>query len=243
MTAAHEPVARERLTAIHRSGTVAAVADGLTDDQRFPRASLAPPRGRTRDRSEDGVRMTELGTGRSTRDDSDVRRFVVQRHRARRLHYDFRLQLEGVLVSWAVPKGPTLDPRVRRAAFRVEDHELEYIDFEGAIGGSRYGAGDVIVWDTGTWAPKDDAAGTSPREALDRGELHLDLSGRKLAGRFVLIRTGIDKSGKQRWLLLHKNDEFAVPGWDPEDHPRSVLSGRTNDEVRAEADRTGPPDP
>lgn len=151
----------------------------------------------------------------------NTRRFVVQRHRARRLHYDFRLELGGVLVSWAVPKGPTLDPAVRRAAFRVDDHELSYYDFEGVLPAGKYGAGDVIVWDLGTWVPAGD-----PDEALAAGELHLDLHGTKLRGRVALIRTRGDE-----WLLIHKRDEFAVDGWNPEDHPRSALTGRTNDEV------------
>nr|WP_296068782.1 DNA polymerase ligase N-terminal domain-containing protein [uncultured Actinoplanes sp.] len=154
-------------------------------------------------------------------------RFVVQRHRARNLHYDFRIELGGVLVSWAVPKGPTLDPAVRRAAFRVEDHDLGYYDFEGVIAGGQYGSGDVIVWDAGTWETPDDAD-----EALKNGELHLDLYGRKLRGRFVLIHTRTAANGKQEWLLLHKRDEHAVDGWDPEAHPRSVLTGRTNEDVR-----------
>ncbi len=149
-------------------------------------------------------------------------RFVVQRHRARRLHYDFRLEVDGVLVSWAVPKGPTLDPSVRRAAFKVDDHPIEYIDFEGVIPAGTYGGGDVIVWDAGTWEP--------PKPPTDR-EWHVDLYGEKLRGRFVLVRTGKD------WLMLHKNDEHAVAGWDAEDHPRSVLSGRTSDEVKADPDR------
>ncbi|GIM91032.1 DNA polymerase ligase N-terminal domain-containing protein [Paractinoplanes toevensis] len=153
------------------------------------------------------------------------RGFVVQRHRASRLHYDFRLELDGVLVSWAVPKGPTLDPAVRRGAYRVEDHALSHADFEGVIGAGKYGGGDVIVWDNGTWVP-DEAA--DPAAALAAGELHFDLYGVKLHGRFVLIHT----RGKD-WLLLHKRDEFAVEGWDAEDHPRSVLTGRTNDEVKA----------
>jgi bifunctional non-homologous end joining protein LigD len=153
-------------------------------------------------------------------------RFVVQLHRARRLHYDFRLELDGVLVSWAVPKGPTLDPAVRRAAFHVEDHELGHADFEGVIPPGRYGSGDVIVWDNGTWEPR---KSDDPAQAIVDGELHFDLYGSKLGGRFVLKRTG-DGSD---WLLLHKKDEYAVPGWDPADHPRSVLTGRTNDEVRA----------
>jgi bifunctional non-homologous end joining protein LigD len=156
-------------------------------------------------------------------------RFVVQRHRARRLHYDFRLELDGALVSWAVPKGPTLDPKARRAAYRVEDHPVEYLHFEGIIPAGGYGAGDVIVWDTGTWAPHDS---DDPGGALSAGELHFDLYGEKLRGRFVLVRTGED-----RWLLLHKRDEHASDGWNPEDHPRSVLSGRTSDEVRADPDR------
>ncbi|HTV11095.1 MAG TPA: DNA polymerase ligase N-terminal domain-containing protein [Acidimicrobiales bacterium] len=164
-------------------------------------------------------------------------RFVVQRHRARRLHYDFRLEIEGVLASWAVPKGPTLDPAVRRAAFHVEDHPLEYFDFEGVIPAGEYGGGDVIVWDAGTWQA--DEAGDPPDapKALKKGELHLDLKGEKLRGRFILVRTRTDAQGKEQWLLLHKRDEYAVEGWDPEDYPRSVLSGRTNDEVKAGPER------
>jgi bifunctional non-homologous end joining protein LigD len=159
--------------------------------------------------------------------DGDQRRFVVQRHRARRLHYDFRLEIGGVLVSWAVPRGLTLDPKVRRAAFHVEDHPMEYFDFEGVIPKGEYGGGDVIVWDVGTW--------TLDKGSVDGGELHFDLYGEKLRGRFVLVRT---KPGpKEEWLLLHKKDDYAVAGWNPEDYPRSVLSGRTNDDVKADPDR------
>jgi len=160
-------------------------------------------------------------------------RFVVQRHRARRLHYDLRLEVDGVLVSWAVPKGPTLDAAVRRQAVHVEDHPMEYYAFEGVIPEGGYGAGDVIVWDRGHWAPAEEA---DPRRAVADGELHFDLHGEKLRGRFVLVRTDRrpgDGSAQESWLLLHKRDEHAVEGWDPEDHPRSVKSGRTNDEVAA----------
>ena len=160
-------------------------------------------------------------------------RFVVQRHRASRLHYDFRLEVEGVLVSWAVPKGPTLDPSVRRQAIRVEDHPIEYFEFEGIIPKGQYGAGDVIVWDWGRWTP---AKAERPERAIHRGELHFDLDGEKLRGRFVLVRTDADSSSQDRWLLLHKHDEFAVEGWDPEAHPRSVKTGRTNDEVASAPD-------
>jgi len=159
-------------------------------------------------------------------------RFVVQRHRARRLHYDFRLEVAGVLASWAVPKGPTLDPDVRRQAIHVEDHPIEYFEFEGVIPQGEYGGGDVIVWDWGHWTPAKDS---DPERDLARGELHFDLEGERLRGRFVLVHTdrGSRGSGKDQWLLLHKHDEFAVKGWDPEALPQSVKSGRTNDEVAA----------
>jgi bifunctional non-homologous end joining protein LigD len=166
------------------------------------------------------------------------RRFVVQRHRARRLHYDLRLEMDGVLVSWAVPKGPTLDPQVRRAAFHVEDHPLDYVDFEGVIPRGEYGGGDVIVWDAGTWEQHETRKGPlDPVTSVEQGEIHFSLAGQKLRGSFVLVRTRTDDAGKETWLLLHKRDEAASDGWDPEDHPRSVVSGRTNDEVKADPDR------
>jgi bifunctional non-homologous end joining protein LigD len=164
---------------------------------------------------------------------ADGLRFVVQRHRARRLHYDVRFEIDGVLASWAVPRGPSLDPSARRLAVHVEDHPIEYVDFEGVIPHGEYGGGDVIVWDRGRWAPY----GTEdPAAAVAAGELHADVWGEKLAGRFVLVRTGRDRSGKEQWLMFHKRDEHARAGWDPEDFPRSVKSGRTNDEVAAEPD-------
>jgi bifunctional non-homologous end joining protein LigD len=159
------------------------------------------------------------------------RRFVVQRHRARRLHYDVRFEIDGVLASWAVPRGPTLDPAVRRLAVHVEDHPIEYLDFEGVIPSGGYGSGDVIVWDLGTWEPHET---DDPAAAVAAGELHADVSGYKLHGRFILVRTGSDE---KQWVLLHKHDDDAIPGWDPEDHPLSVLSGRTNDQVKADPDR------
>ena len=157
--------------------------------------------------------------------------FVVQRHRARRLHYDLRLEIDDVLASWAVPRGPTLDPSVRRMAVHVEDHPLGYADFEGRIPDGEYGAGDVIVWDRGTWEPE---LPGDPAGQVRGGELKFSLSGAKLQGRFTLVRTTrnpADERGGAAWLLIKKRDAWAVPGWDPEAHPRSALSGRTNDEV------------
>jgi bifunctional non-homologous end joining protein LigD len=212
--------------------------DQPAPDQPAP-DQLAPYR-RKRDFS-----RTPEPAGHESSVDAGARRFVVQRHRATRLHYDFRLEVDGVLASWAVPKGPTLDPRVRRGAFHVEDHPIEYIDFEGIIPAGQYGGGDVIVWDAGAWQPHAHRAGRAidPAQAIADGELHFDLYGQKLRGRFVLVRTrtgGSSKtaaSSKEEWLLLHKRDEYAVDGWDAEDHPCSVISGRTNDQVKADPHR------
>src|SRR4051812_2870340 len=170
-------------------------------------------------------------------------RFVVQRHRATRLHYDFRLEIEGVLVSWAVPKGPTLDSTVRRMAVHVEDHPIEYFDFEGVIPAKQYGAGDVIVWDWGTWEPE--AETPDPRKAVEDGELKFVLNGQKVKGRFTIVRTSRRpgstattpfEDDSEQWLLIKKRDADAVAGWDAEDHPQSVKTGRTNDEVKENRD-------
>src|SRR5690349_6304926 len=171
------------------------------------------------------------------------RRFVIQRHRATRIHYDFRLEIDGVLVSWAVPKGPSLDPDIRRMAVHVEDHPVEYFDFEGVIPAKQYGAGDVIVWDWGTWEPEHETPDPGP--AIDKGELKFRIQGQKIRGRFTIVRTSRrpgsaprtafeDDEGEQ-WLLTHKGDGDAVAGRDAEDFPQSVKSGRTNDEVKANA--------
>lgn len=183
-------------------------------------------------------------------------RFVVQRHRATRLHYDFRLEIGGVLVSWAVPRGPTLDPTQRRMAVHVEDHPIEYLDFEGVIPSGQYGAGDVIVWDWGTWQA--DPETPDGARAVTEGELKFRLHGQKLGGRFTIVRTSgrrgatgsapvarraqdpaarpFEDDAAEQWLLIHKRDERATTGWDPEDHPQSVKTGRTNDEVRDNRD-------
>ena len=176
---------------------------------------------------------TETGTGAPERPPGGGR-FVVQRHRASRLHYDFRLEVDGVLASWAVPKGPSLDPNLKRGAFRVEDHPLDYFDFEGTIPKGEYGGGDVIVWDWGTFEPELTA---DPGAALRAGELKLVLRGEKLRGRFTIVRTkgwsgAGGRSDRESWLLIKKRDEWAVEGWDAEAHPRSAKTGRTNDQVR-----------
>jgi len=147
--------------------------------------------------------------------------FVVQKHQASHLHYDFRLEWEGVLVSWAVPKGPSLDPAVKRLAMAVEDHPLEYGSFEGVIPEGEYGGGTVMVWDHGTWEPEVDAA-----DGLKNGELKFSLHGKKLRGSWALVRTkGMrGDSGKTSWLLIKHRDKFATVVDIAEEKPRSVVS-------------------
>jgi bifunctional non-homologous end joining protein LigD len=170
-------------------------------------------------------------------------RFVVHRHRASRLHYDLRLEVDGVLASWALPKGPTRDPDERRFAARTEDHPIAYLDFEGVIPAGEYGAGDSICWDWGTFEPE---LTWDPAEALRSGELKLRLRGEKLAGRFTLVRTtapdrertgprspGTATDERASWLLIAKRGPEAIPGWDPEAYPASVKTGRTNADLAA----------
>ncbi len=165
--------------------------------------------------------------------------FVVQKHDASRLHYDFRLEIKGVLVSWALPKGPSMNPADRRLAVRTEDHPLDYADFEGVIPKGEYGGGTVMVWDRGTYESKGRAL---PDEQLGRGKIDVALRGKKLRGDFTLIRTGRASPERGRtanWLLIKQRDEFADPSWDIESPElnRSSLTGRTLMEI-AEAERS-----
>jgi DNA ligase D-like protein (predicted 3'-phosphoesterase) len=162
--------------------------------------------------------------------------FVIQKHDARNLHYDFRLEAEGVLKSWAVPKGPSTDPREKRLAMPTEDHPMDYAGFEGVIPAGEYGAGSVIVWDTGTYRNLTDRSGEAIpiAEALERGHAHIWLEGRKLRGGYVLQRTG--RTPRERWLLIKRRDGGADARRRPlSTEPRSVLSGRTIEEVAASA--------
>jgi bifunctional non-homologous end joining protein LigD len=162
--------------------------------------------------------------------------FCVQRHHATRLHYDLRLEVGGALKSWAVPKGPTLDPSEKRLAMMVEDHPIEYGGFEGTIPKGNYGAGSVMLWDRGTYQLL--GQGTA-EEQLTKGDFKFRLAGEKISGEFALVRM---KRGKgNEWLLLKKKDASASPGWDPEEHARSVLSGRTQEEIARGLDPPSPP--
>ena len=152
-------------------------------------------------------------------------RFVVQKHWARNLHYDLRLEIGGVLVSWAVPKGPSKDPKVKRLAVHVEDHPLDYLLFEETLPEGEYGAGEVIVWDFGEFElvgpQRDDAA-----VALRDGVLRFALYGKKLRGHWVIIKTKMGGGKRENWLLQKEQDEFAQADYDPETEPASALSGK-----------------
>lgn len=166
------------------------------------------------------------GRGRRSRRRSEPR-FVIQKHAASSLHYDFRLEADGVLKSWAVPKGPSLDPREKRLAMPTEDHPLAYGDFEGVIPDGQYGAGEVIVWDAGTYR----VIGDEPAaEALENGHLSFWLEGEKLRGGYSLTRMG--GGGRERWLLVKRDDEGADRRRNPvSTQPQSVRSGKTVEQL------------
>jgi len=173
-------------------------------------------------------------------------RFVVQKHEATRLHYDFRLEMEGVLKSWAVPKGPSLDPADKRLAMQVEDHPVSYFDFEGNIPEGNYGAGSVMVWDVGTWQPLSPVPvdgkyvpGTEAEAVamLAKGDLKFRLNGKRLQGDFALVKMKGRRPGSKgnEWLMIKKHDQYVVEGYDAGDIDESVLSGRSMDEIAGDA--------
>jgi DNA ligase D-like protein (predicted 3'-phosphoesterase) len=159
--------------------------------------------------------------------------FVIQKHQASTLHFDFRLEADGVLKSWAVPKGPSTDPSVKRLAIPTEDHPLEYAGFEGNIPDGQYGAGTVEVWDTGTYRNTkfDGDQEIPPGKSIEDGHITFQLEGKKLKGGYALTRTGRGKEA--RWLLVKMNDTEANIEYDPvKEQPDSVLTGRSLEEIR-----------
>src|SRR5262245_36514172 len=179
-----------------------------------------------------GITAEPSGKGRSSA--SKRLRFVIQKHDATRLHYDLRLELDGVFKYWAVTKGPSLGPHDRRLAVEVEDHPLDYGDFEGTIPQGEYGGGTVMIWDRGFWMPEDDRV--SAEQALRKGELKFALAGEKLKGSWVLVRMRQDRernrSSRNNWLLIKHRDAYARDSGDPvTDEDRSVASGRGMEEI------------
>jgi bifunctional non-homologous end joining protein LigD len=182
-------------------------------------AKTAEPRGRPR-----------RAPTRSTARVDEGKSYVIQKHAARRLHYDFRLELDGALLSWAVPRGPSLDPKVKRLAMETEPHPLEYGGFEGTIPKGEYGGGTVMVWDRGSWEPQDDA-----RKGYEKGHLSFTLHGQKLGGAWHLVRTKPGPKGEKPWLLFKSHDDFARTPGDAllEEQAQSALTGRSMDDIAA----------
>jgi DNA ligase D-like protein (predicted 3'-phosphoesterase) len=184
-------------------------------------------------RSKRDFRRTSEPSG-GERGSSENPIFVIQKHDASSLHYDVRLEVDGVLKSWAVPKGPSTDPGTRRLAIPTEDHPLEYADFEGIIPEGEYGAGTVLVWDIGPYrnlrAEKEDAELISMEQAIEEGKVEVWLEGEKLKGGYALIRTA--KGGDARWLLIKMKDEEADASSSPVDtQPESALTGRVLEDI------------
>jgi DNA ligase D-like protein (predicted 3'-phosphoesterase) len=165
-------------------------------------------------------------------------RFTVQKHAATSLHYDLRLEIDGVLASWAVPKGPSTNPADKRLAMRTEDHPMEYLEFEGVIPKGEYGAGPVIVWDRGVFENISETRKGEPltlEQGLEKGDLKVFLLGEKIRGAYALVRTRTDERGREQWLLIKKRGEGADRRRNPTStQPESVLTGRTIEEVREE---------
>ena len=192
-----------------------------------PEAKLAEYRGK-RDFS-----RTDEPAGGDTRP-AHKPAFVIQKHAARNMHYDLRLEHDGVMKSWAVPKGPSLDPSMKRLAMQVEDHPLEYNKFEGTIPQGEYGGGTVMLWDRGTY--NYGGSNTDPeegvRQGLQKGDFKFVLHGKRLKGSWALVRMRRGEPGKPQWLLIKHNDEHAEPGSDVgAEHDTSVATGRTMDEI------------
>jgi bifunctional non-homologous end joining protein LigD len=172
--------------------------------------------------------------GRAERSRRNALRFVIQKHAASSLHFDFRLELDGVMKSWAVPKGPSVDPAVKRLAIQVEDHPIEYNTFEGTIPEGEYGGGTVMLWDRGSYTAVDES--TDPEAELRRGyeggELSFVLNGERLRGAWALIRTRRGARGKTQRLLVKRRDDHAEPGSDVvAEYETSVATGRTMEEI------------
>lgn len=178
--------------------------------------------------------------------------FVVQKHKATSLHYDFRLEMGGVMPSWSIPKGPTLDNKVRRLAMPTPDHDMEYRHFEGTIGSGRHGAGTVMIWDEGTYNPETESTRGEREEVKSRaeaervaaeglrdGNLKFRLYGKKLHGSFALVRTrGLGGSGREAWLLIKHRDKSCIEGWDAGDYDHSATTKRTMAQIASEGTAT-----
>ncbi len=224
--------------AASRTGTKGAATRANAKGTASAKSRAAPPLAEYR-RKRDFSKTSEPAGGTLTRIKHPLR-FVVQKHAASHLHFDVRLELDGVMKSWAVPKGPSLDPAVKRLAMQVEDHPIEYNTFEGIIPAGEYGGGTVMLWDRGSytfWQDDPDPVARL-REGFAKGDFKFVLLGERLKGSFVLVRLRRGNPDKPQWLLIKHQDEFAKPGSDiVDDETTSVTTGRTMDEIRTERSR------
>ena len=204
-----------------RKKTVAKKSSGTKSGAARPLAAYNAKRDFTR---------TDEPAGRVPKATGKKLHFVVQKHAASHLHYDFRLELDGVMKSWAVPKGPSLDPSVKRLAMEVEDHPIEYNTFEGTIPAGEYGGGTVMLWDRGTYDAEDGGGAESLRDGYRRGDLKVTLSGARLVGSWVLVR--MKREGKPQWLLIKHRDEHADPSRDiTAEEETSVVTKRSMEQI------------
>jgi len=214
-TTAKKSVTKKRAIAAKSSGTKRAIAEGTLETYNAKRdfSKTAEPPGRSQKTAK------EL-------------RFVIQKHAASHLHFDFRLELDGAMKSWAVPKGPSYDPTVKRLAMQVEDHPIEYNKFEGTIPQGEYGGGTVMIWDRGTYESASGEGVDAVREGYRRGDLKIIMHGERMQGSWVLVRTRRDQRGKAQWLLIKHRDSFAMEGADIVAAVQtSVVTGRTMEEI------------
>jgi bifunctional non-homologous end joining protein LigD len=181
-------------------------------------------------RKRDFEKTPEPAPGKTVSSGTHGGRYFIQRHNATRLHYDFRLEIDGTLKSWAIPKGPSLDPAMKHLAAMVEDHPLDYGDFEGNIPKGNYGAGSVMLWDRGTFELIGEEDGLAQ---IARGDLKFRLHGEKLQGTWAIVHMKNRGKGNE-WLIIKKKDEAADPDWNIEKHAVSVKTGRTQDEIAAD---------
>jgi bifunctional non-homologous end joining protein LigD len=193
-----------------------------------PRSASAPPLSEY-NAKRDFTRTAEPA-GKVPKARGKTLHFVIQKHAASHLHYDFRLELDGVMKSWAVPKGPSLDPMVRRLAMEVEDHPISYNSFEGTIPQGEYGGGTVMLWDRGTYEADDGGGAQSLRRGYEKGELRFVMHGKRLQGGFVLAR--LRRPGRPQWLLIKRRDDYADPKRDiTAEETTSVVTKRTMEQI------------
>ncbi|MFL5618213.1 MAG: DNA polymerase ligase N-terminal domain-containing protein [Gemmatimonadaceae bacterium] len=226
-----------------RASKTSAASASRSATTRSARKTSKTTAGRSRDRAASSAPLAEYNAkrdftrtaepaGKVPKARGKALHFVIQKHAASHLHYDFRLELDGVMKSWAVPKGPSLDPTVRRLAMEVEDHPISYNTFEGTIPQGEYGGGTVMLWDRGTYEADDDGGAESLRRGYEKGELRFVMHGKRLQGGFVLAR--LRRLGRPQWLLIKRRDAHADTDHDiTAEETTSVVSKRTMEEIAA----------